>query len=642
MVGITKNPIFSLGSFDMKIIEQNVEFEHKFHLVSDDFLIPSNGIIGKDFIKRFKCLIDYGEMTFTIRKQKYMPVVLPIKSELINGVSALPARCETFRIFHIKSKKFPCLIEAQEVEENVLVPTTVVHQPEASLRVLNANDDMKIINTSNLKESSIDDFHFFKPEKSTTHTSDRLKCLQDKLKKRVPEFIRNKLVDLCMSFADIFHVEGDKASVNNFYEQKLLLTDNEPVYTKNYRLPYAQKTKIANQVKSLLENDLIELSTSPYNSPLIVVPMKSSDGKPKYRMCIDYRKLNKKLIPDKFPLPRIEEILEGLGRARFFSTMDLHAGFHQIPIEKQSRQVTAFSTDTGFYQWKVLPFGINVAPSSFSRMMTIAFSGLTPQQSFIYMDDLIFVGFSENQHLNNLKKVFEMCRQNNLKLNPDKCQFFQHEVTFLGHNCTSEGLKPDPKKIETVNEYPRPQNKDDIRRFVAFANYYRRFIRDFSVITYPLTRLLQKRINFNWCEKCENAFQDIKTKLIATPILAYPDFTKQFKVTVDASHLGCGAVISQEFGRTDKPIQFISRTFKKGEINKAIIEKELLAIHFALKTFRPYLYGQQFTVLSDHKPLIYLFKLKNPSSKLMRIKILQSNISKGKIMWWRTRYPAYR
>lgn len=621
LVGIAKNPIFSLGSFNLKIIEQNVEFEHKFHLVSDDFLIPSNGIIGKDFIKRFKCLIDYGDMTFTIRKPNTPSILIPIKSELISGVSALPARCETFRIFHIKSDKFPCLIESQEIEGNVIVPTTVVHQPQSCLRVLNTNDEIKIINTENVKPSSINDFYIFKTEKSNSHSNERLQHLQDKLKKKVPEFMRTKLLDLCIDFADIFHVDGDKATVNNFYQQKLLMNDNEPVFTKNYRLPYAQKTEISNQVKSLLENDLIELSTSPYNSPLIIVSKKSTDGKPKYRMCIDYRKLNKKLIPDKFPLPRIEEILEGLGRAKFFSIMDLHSGFHQIPIEKQSRPVTSFSTDTGFYQWKVLPFGINVAPASFSRMMTIAFSGLNPQQAFIYMDDLIVIGFSENQHLNNLKNVFELCRKNNLKLNPDKCEFFKHEVTFLGHNCTADGLKPDPKKIASVMEYPQPKSKDDIKRFVAFANYYRRFIKNFSITTYPLTRLLKKRINFVWSQKCEDAFQEIKNSLMTTPILAYPDFSRPFKVTVDASHLGCGAVISQEIDGIDRPIQFISRTFKKGEINKAIIEKELLAIHFALKTFRPYLYGQKFVVHSDHKPLIYLFKLKNPSSKLMRIKM---------------------
>lgn len=621
LIGIAKNPILSLGSFDLKITEQNVEFIHKFHIVSDDFLIPSNGIVGKDFIKRFKCLVDYGDMTLTIRKTNSQPVIIPIKSEILEGVSALPPRSETFKVFHIKSEQFPCIVEAQEVEEGVLVPTTLVHEPESWLRVLNIKEDFKIIDTNKIKTSPLNDFRIVKPEKNDTNSIQRLMKLRDTIKKRVPEFMRNKLTDLCMGYSDIFYVEGDKPTVNNFYEHKLVLKDNEPVYTRNHRLPHYQKVEINRQVKELLANDLIELSKSPYSSPVLIVPKKSTDGKPKYRMCIDYKKLNKKLIPDMFPLPRMDDILESLGRAKFFSIMDLYSGYHQVPLTKESRPMTAFATDSGLFQWKVLPFGLSVAPASFTRMMTIAFSGLTHQQAFIYMDDLIVIGISENQHLNNLKSVFEMCRKNNLKLNPEKCEFFKSEVTFLGHNCTSEGLKPDSKKLAAVREYPRSTNKDEVRRFVAFANYYRRFIRNFSTITCVLTRLLRKRIKFEWSISCENAFRKIQTKLMSTPILSYPDFTKEFKVTVDASQLGCGAVISQDHNGEDKPIAFISRTFKKGEKNKAIIEKELLAIHFPLKTFRHYLYGQKFVVYSDHMPLIYLFKMQNPTSKLMRIKM---------------------
>lgn len=491
LTGISKTPIFSLGSFNLKIIEQNIEFVHKFHMVPNDICIPSHGIIGKDFIKRFKCILDYGRMKITIQSRNNF-ITVPIRSELIPGVSALPPRSETFKIFHIKSEQFPCVIKAQEFEEGVVVPTTIVHEPKSWLRVLNTNENTKIINTNKIEASQLKNFHVLQLQSQQTEqisNTNRLQKLTNTIQKRTPEFMRTKIVDLCTNFSDIFHVEGDKATVNNFYQQKLILTSNEPVYTKNYRQPHALKSEINKQVKILLENDLIELSTSPYNSPLIIVPKKSTDGTPKHRMCIDYRKLNKNIIPDKFPLPRIEEILESLGRAKFFSVMDLYSGFHQIPLSEESRPATAFSTDAGFYQWKVLPFGINVAPASFSRMMTIAFSGLAPQQAFIYMDDLIVIGISENQHLNNLKKVFEMCRKYRLKLNPDKCEFYKSEVTFLGHLCTSDGLKPNPNKIKAIIDFPTPTNKEEVTRFHAMANYYRRFIQNFSTISYPLTRL---------------------------------------------------------------------------------------------------------------------------------------------------------
>lgn len=292
--------------------------------------------------------------------------------------------------------------------------------------------------------------------------------------------------------------------------------------------------------------------------------------------------------------------------------MDLQSGYHQILLNENSRHFTAFSTDSGFYQWKVLPFGLNIAPGSFSRMMAIAFAGLKPHQAFTYMDDLIGIGFTENQHINNLRRVFQVCRDVNLKLNPNKCEFFKHEVYFLGHKCTQNGLLPDEKKTSAMLNYERPRDKDAVKRFVAFANYYRRFIKNFADIARPLSSLTRKKIEFVWNEECEIAFQKLKNSLISAKLLAYPDFEKEFKVTVDAIQYACGSVLSQLIDGADRPIQYIS---------KPIIEKELLAIHFAITVFRPYLYGQKFTVFSDHKPLIYLYSLKNPASELTRIRL---------------------
>lgn len=370
-----------------------------------------------------------------------------------------------------------------------------------------------------------------------------------------------------------------------------------------------------------MDDNLIELSQSNYNSPLIIVPKKSTDGSKKWRLCIDYKLLNKKLIPDKHPLPRIDEILDGLGRARYFSVMDLHSGYHQISLYKKSRPLTAFTANNNFYQFKVLPFGLSVTPAAFTRMMSIAFSGLTPEQAFVYMDDLIVIGFSEEQHIRNLKQVFQTCRKFNLKLNPEKCIFFRTEVYFLGHKCTAKGISTDPSKLHAVENYPVPKNGEEAKRFTAFANYYKRFIKDFSNFSQPINELSRKNKQFIWTKQCDDSFRELKKRLTHAPVLAYPDFSKEFKVTVDASQKACGAVLSQEIDGADKPIMYISRTFKKGEINKPIIEKELLAIHFAITVLRPYLYGTRFTVMSDHKPLLYLYKIRNPTGKLSRIRL---------------------
>lgn len=268
---------------------------------------------------------------------------------------------------------------------------------------------------------------------------------------------------------------------------------------------------------------------------------------------------------------------------------------------------------------KVVPFGLSVAPSSSSRMMSLAISKLNPEVCFSYMDDLIVIGFSEKDHLNKLKRVFETCRKYNLKLNPKKCKFFKSSVEFLGQICTDEGLKPDPKKLEAVAKYPRPQDKDAARRFVAFANYYRKFIRNFAKISGPIVNLSRKRVKFIWSYECEQAFQTLRRALLTAPILKYPDFSKPFKAIIDASDFTCGGI--QEYDGIDMPITYISRSFKKGERNKPPIEKELLAVHFALTQLRPYLYGRHFIIKSDHKPLVYLFNLKNPNSRLSRLRL---------------------
>lgn len=321
------------------------------------------------------------------------------------------------------------------------------------------------------------------------------------------------------------------------------MQDSESVYVKNYRLPESQKEEIKKQVGELLRNDLIEMSQSDYNSPLIIVPKKKgADGIRKWRMCVDYRLVNKKLLLDRFPLPRIDEILDSLGNATYFSIIDLQSGYHQIPLDKESRKYTAFSTDDGFYQFKVMPFGLATAPASFNRMMQLAFAGLKPAKTFIYMDDIIVISAGENDHLTNLKEVFDVCRKFNLKLNPSKCQFFRHEVTFLGHRCTSKGLLPDPGKLEAVRNYPRPTDDKSTKRFVAFANYYRRFVKHFAEYSRSLSNLTRKDVVFKWTDECERSFQHIKQALISPPILKYADFTKPFVVTVDASHKAMGCV----------------------------------------------------------------------------------------------------
>lgn len=336
---------------------------------------------------------------------------------------------------------------------------------------------------------------------------------------------------------------------------------------------------------------------------------------------IDFRQLNKKIIADKFPLPRIDEILDNLGRAKYFTTLDLMSGFHQIELDENSKKYTAFSSSSGHYEFNRLPFGLNISPNSFQRMMTIALSGLPPECAFLYIDDIIVVGCSINHHLKNLTMVFEKLRQYNLKLNPSKCHFFSSDVTYLGHHITDKGISPDPSKYFTIEKYPTPSNTDDVRRFVAFCNYYRRFIQNFAEIAHPLNKLLRKNVKFNWSTECKTAFETLKSQLLSPQILQFPNFKKQFILITDASKVACGAILAQKYDDVDLPIAYASKAFTKGESNKSTIEQELTAIHWAITHFRPYLYGRKFLVKTDHRPLVYLFSMRNPSSKLTRMRL---------------------
>lgn len=592
--GITNEKQFSLGSTTIGFIIENVIIEQKVHIVSNDFSMPTDGIIGKDFLRRNNCIITYENQTLTIKptiNKNGIAVQIPLKVKLRQNMF-IPPLCETIKVFKIDSNSFPCVVPPQEIQKGIFIPTTIVHDRLAHIRILNTRENYSEIDlqtpkvvTEPLSEYDI----IMKSNKSSVKSRERDEKLIEILKQSTPKHAWQRLIPLCTEFSDIFHIENDKASVNNFYEQKLTLKDNEPVFTRPYRLPHSQNQEVERQVNELIKNQLIEPTISNYNSPLILVPKKSTNGSKKFRMCVDYKRLNNKIVNDRFPLPRIEDIFDNLGRSRFFSVMDLQSGYHQVPLHTDSRNITAFSTRRGMYQWKVLPFGLSIAPSSFSRMMAVAFANLSPEKCFSYMDDLIVIGFNEQNHIGNLKRVFQICRQYNLKLNPIKCQFFRSEVVFLGHVCTESGLRPDPAKLVAIAKYPRPTDKDAVRRFVAFMNYYRRFIANFAELTKPLTNLTRKRIEFNWSPECEKSFQTLKEKLLTPPILKYPNYEKEFNLIVDASDFACGAVLTQEYDNMDMPIAYVSKCFNKGEKNKPPIEKELLAVHFAITQFRPYI-----------------------------------------------------
>ena len=310
-------------------------------------------------------------------------------------------------------------------------------------------------------------------------------------------------------------------------------------------------------------------------------------------MVIDYRKLNAKSIDDKFPIPNLTEVLDKLWKNIYFTTLDLTSGFHQIGMEKESIPKTAFYTYRGHYEFNRMPFGLKNAPATFQRMMNMVLRDEINKRCLVYLDDIIVFGTSLQEHMDNLKVIFEKLRENNLKIQLDKSEFLMKEVAYLGYIISEEGIRPNPDKINVVKNYTIPKTTKEIKAYLGLLDYYRKFISNFAKLTKPMTRCLNKGSKINIQDKDYiDSFNGSKTLLINAPILQYPDFNETFMVTTDASNYALRAILSQNKDDKDLPIAYASRTLNKHKENYLTIEKELLSVVWATKYFRSYLYGK--------------------------------------------------
>ena len=389
----------------------------------------------------------------------------------------------------------------------------------------------------------------------------------------------------------------------NAFETIPLEPNSEPPFRHMYRLNPLEREEVTKQITELLKKGLIEPSTSPYGAPILFVTKK--DGS--LRMVIDYRALNKITIKNRYPLPRIDDLLDQLQGAKYFSSLDLLSGYHQVPLHPSDIPKTTFRTPMGSFQFKVLSMGLTNAPSTFVHVMNNVFSGLIGKSVLVYLDDILIFSKSQEEHLQHVKEVLEILRNNKLYAKLSKCEFGKKELNFLGHVVSADGIKVDPKKIEIVKEWPRPKDVHQVRQFLGLANYFRRFVQGFSTLTRPLNKLLVKGEQFIWSEECHRAFIQLKAALVEAPVLALPDFSapyKAFDVICDASGFGIGAVLMQN-GRV---IAFEGRKMTDPETRYTTGEQKLLAVHHALQIWRCYLEGTSCPVriVTDHAPNTYL------------------------------------
>ncbi len=417
---------------------------------------------------------------------------------------------------------------------------------------------------------------------------------------------------------------NDYVDVISLYEGDLGRTDlvqhsidtqgAAPVKQPPRRLPFHRRGEVKQLLDKMLEQGIIEPAQGPWSSPIVLVPKK--DGST--RFCVDFRKVNSLTRKDAHPLPRIDESLDALSGAQWFTTIDLASGYWQVDMKPEDREKTSFATAYGLFQFRVMPFGLCNAPSTFQRLMETVLTTLHWTTCLVYLDDIIIFSKTVEEHLSRLKEVFERLRQAGLKLKPSKCCLLRKYVHFLGHIVSAKGLEVDPKKTECVSKWPTPRNPKELKQFLGLASYYRRFVLNFAHTARPLYRLTEKGRQWSWTTECEEAFCGLKAKLTSAPILVYPRFDLPFIIDCDASNNGLGAILSQKTENGEYVVSYASRTLTKAERSYSATRKEMLALVWAVRTFRPYLYGKKFKARTDHHSLKWLQSFREPEGQVAR------------------------
>ena len=373
------------------------------------------------------------------------------------------------------------------------------------------------------------------------------------------------------------------------------------------------------EIESMLRQGVIIPSTSPWSSPVCMVTKK--DGT--IRFCIDYRKLNGLTKKNSYPLPRIDETLDSLGGNKWFCTLDLQSGYWQVGMKPEDMEKTAFSSHLGLFQYNVMPFGLCNAPATFEAMMETLLSDLLWKKCLVYLDDVVVFGKTFAECLSNLEEVIKRILDNGLKLKPKKCNLFKNTITYLGRIISPEGVKADPKKLESVESWEKPKGPKEIRSFLGFCSYYRDFLPDYSRVSNPMQILShwtpgKRKEAFPWGKEQDESFRAVKALFRDTPVLRYPTAEDHFILDTDASNESIGAALSQVQDGVEVPIAFASNSLSKAQRNYCTTKRELLAVVVYTKKFKHFLWGSDFTLRTDHSSLKWLLNFRDAEGMIGR------------------------
>ena len=423
-----------------------------------------------------------------------------------------------------------------------------------------------------------------------------------------------KLSNLLIKYRHLFAEDISQIKRATDVKHVIDTGDHQPIKCMPYRVSHSEKEIIKREVDKMLKNNIVEESKSPWAFPVVLVKKKDNTT----RFCVDYRRLNQITVKDAGPIPIIADTIDNLNNSKYFSKLDFRSGYWSIEMDNKSKEKTAFVTFLGLFQFLVMPFGLTNAPSSFQRYLQYCLSDILYKYCCVYIDDIIIFSDTMENHIEHLSQVFERLSSHNLRLNPGKCEFATEEISYLGHVISPDGIRPDPDKTTSIENFPVPKTLRDIRAYLGLTSYYRRFVKNYSKIAFPINQLLKKDSPFIWTKECQAAFESLKNKLISAPILGHFKPESPIILYTDASNYAIGCILSQIQDEKEIVISYNSKSLNQRQSNYSVSERECLAIVWAVDKLRHYLYGTHFTIKTDNCALCYIHSLKKPNGRLIR------------------------
>ena len=602
-------------------------------------------ILGVDWLSANRCVWDFSRATllcqdrtfkihhrtprvFVRRIYSAQEIILPAGHQM-----DVPVRMV---LSGLREPMAAWLLEPKLVERGIVVARTLMggRSIESAVRVINTTDSVhrlrigQYVGSAELVEASSEESTTPKVITSSpsqqqgsgelidaTAVPDHLREIVETLPVEMSEAERATAIKFVIGNADAFSRSEFDLGRTNLVKHRIDTGDHRPFKQPLRRHPIAYLPMIDEQVEKMLRHDIIEPAASPWSSNVVLIQKPRGQG---LRFCVDYRQLNQLTYKDSYPLPRIETCLQSIGKAKYFSTIDLRSSYWQTEIDERDRDKSTFVTRKGAFRFKVLSFGLSNAPALFQRLMDLVLSGLTWEICLVYLDDVIVFSETFEQHLERLTLVFNRLKDADLKVNGAKTHLFQRRVSFLGHVVSEDGIEPDPSKIEAVRTWPRPRTLTELRSFIGLASYYRDHIRSFASVARPLHFLTKKGVRFEWAEAQETAFNQLKELLTSAPVLAAPMDTGTFILDCDASNEALGIVLQQEQEGKERVIAYASRSLDNAERSYCTTRKELLAIIFGLKKYRQFLLARSVVIRTDHAALTQLLRTPEPLAQQAR------------------------